>query len=135
MAKTKLSFDKGRDIFLHRTKVENLFISEYLPDAPGDYVKVFLFGLMYAQYEITPNRSELAKLLNLSVEEIAEAWIYWESRGLVRVLYEKDSNDEEVNHIVFLSKIEELYGKMSETPAPAVSRTCGGRAAAVCIDR
>ena len=121
MAKTRLSFDKGRDIFLHRTKVENLFISEYLPDAPGDYVKVFLFGLMYAQYEITPNRSELAKLLNLSVDEIAEAWIYWESRGLVRVLYGKDSNDEEVNHIVFLSKIEELYGKMSETPAPAVA--------------
>ena len=121
MAKTRLSFDKGRDIFLHRTKVENLFISEYLPDAPGDYVKVFLFGLMYAQYEITPNRSELAKLLNLSVDEIAEAWIYWESRGLVRALHEKDSNDEEVNHIVFLSKIEELYGKMSETPAPAVA--------------
>ena len=123
MAKTRLSFDKGRDIFLHRTKVENLFISEYLPDAPGDYVKVFLFGLMYAQYEITPNRSELAKLLNLSVDEIAEAWIYWESRGLVRVLYGKDSNDEEVNHIVFLSKIEELYGKMSETPAPAVAES------------
>ena len=121
MAKTRLSFDKGRDIFLHRTKVENLFISEYLPDAPGDYVKVFLFGLMYAQYEITPNRSELAKLLNLSVDEIEEAWIYWESRGLVRVLYGKDSNDEEVNHIVFLSKIEELYGKMSEAPAPAVA--------------
>ena len=121
MAKTRLSFDKGRDIFLHRTKVENLFISEYLPDAPGDYVKVFLFGLMYAQYEITPNRSELAKLLNLSVDEIEEAWIYWESRGLVRVLHGNDSNDEDVNHIVFLSKIEELYGKMSETPAPAVA--------------
>ena len=72
MAKTKLSIDRGRDIFLHRTKVENLFISEYLPDAPGDYVKVFLFGLMYAQYEIKPDRSELAKLLGLSVEEIAE---------------------------------------------------------------
>ena len=114
MAKTKLSIDRGRDIFLHRTKVENLFISEYLPDAPGDYVKVFLFGLMYAQYEIKPDRSELAKLLGLSVEEIAEAWIYWESRGLVRIIREKDSNNEEVSHIVFLSKIEELYGKLSE---------------------
>ena len=114
MAKTKLSIDRGRDIFLHRTKVENLFISEYLPDAPGDYVKVFLFGLMYAQYEIKPDRSELAKLLGLSVEEIAEAWIYWESRGMVRIIREKDSNNEEVSHIVFLSKIEELYGKLSE---------------------
>ena len=32
--KVKLSVDRGKDIFLHRTKVENLFISEYLPDAP-----------------------------------------------------------------------------------------------------
>ena len=72
MAKVKMSIDKGRDIFLHRTRVENLFISEYLPDAPGDYVKVFLFGLMHAQYDLKPNRTELAKLLKLSEEEIAE---------------------------------------------------------------
>ena len=122
MAKVRMSIEKGRDIFLHRTKIENLFISEYLPDAPGDYVKVFLFGLMYAQYELKPDRNELSKLLGLSVDEIAEAWIYWESRGLVKILREKDSNNEEVSHVIFLSKIDELYGKVSEpeaAPAPA----------------
>ena len=120
MTKVKMSLDKGKDIFLHRTKIENLFISEYLPDAPGDYVKVFLFGLMYAQYELTPDRKELSKLLGLSVDEIAEAWIYWESRGLVRIVREKDSNNEEVSHVIFLSKIDELYGKVAEPePAPA----------------
>jgi len=117
MAKVRMSIDKGRDIFLHRTKIENLFISEYLPDAPGDYVKVFLFGLMYAQYELKPDRNELSKLLGLSVDEIAEAWIYWESRGLVKILREKDSNNEEVSHVIFLSKIDELYGKVSEPEA------------------
>lgn len=120
MTKVKMSLDKGKDIFLHRTKIENLFISEYLPDAPGDYVKVFLFGLMYAQYELTPDRKELSKLLGLSADEIAEAWIYWESRGLVRIVREKDSNNEEVSHVIFLSKIDELYGKVAEPePAPA----------------
>lgn len=120
MTKVKMSLDKGKDIFLHRTKIENLFISEYLPDAPGDYVKVFLFGLMYAQYEIKPDRKELSKLLGLSVDEIAEAWIYWESRGLVKILREKDNNNEEVSHVIFLSKIDELYGKVAEPePAPA----------------
>ena len=120
MTMVKMSLDKGKDIFLHRTKIENLFISEYLPDAPGDYVKVFLFGLMYAQYELTPDRKELSKLLGLSVDEIAEAWIYWESRGLVRIVREKDSNNEEVSHVIFLSKIDELYGKVAEPePAPA----------------
>ena len=121
MAKVRMKVDKGSDIFLHRTKVENLFISEYLPDAPGDYVKVFLFGLMYAQYELQPDRSELAKLLGLSEDEIAEAWIYWESRGLVRIVNEKDDNNEEVSTVIFISKIHELYGKTGEpqTAAPA----------------
>ena len=114
MAKVRMSLDKGRDIFLHRTKIENLFISEYLPDAPGDYVKVFLFGLMYAQYDLKPDRNELSRLLGLSVDEIAEAWIYWESRGLVRIVREKDDNNEEVSHVIFLSKIDELYGKIAE---------------------
>ena len=121
MAKTKLSFDKRRDIFLHRTKVENLFISEYLPDAPGDYVKVFLFGLMYAQFELEPNRSELAKLLGLSVKDIQEAWEYWATRGLVRIERETDADNEEVCSIVFLRKVEELYGKMNETQETAAA--------------
>ena len=84
MAKTKLTLDKKRDIFLHTTKVENLFISEYLPDAPGEYIKVYLFGLMYAQYEVEPNRQELAKLLGISTNEVEEAWISWDSKGLVK---------------------------------------------------
>lgn len=125
MAKVKMSIDKGRDIFLHRTKVENLFISEYLPDAPGDYVKVFLFGLMYAQYELKPNRTKLAKLLGLSETEIEEAWIYWESRGLVRIERERDANNEEVSSIVFIRKIEELYGKASEQQTVSTAAEAG----------
>ena len=123
MAKVRLSLDKGKDIFLHRTKIENLFISEYLPDAPGDYVKVFLFGLMHAQYDLKPDRKELSRLLGLSMDEIAEAWIYWESRGLVKLVRETDSNNEEVSHVIFLSKIDELYGKMAEPQAEAAQET------------
>ena len=51
MAKTRFTRGNRKDIFLYSTNVENLFINEFLPDAPGDCVKVFLFGLMYAQYE------------------------------------------------------------------------------------
>ena len=122
MAKIKLSVDKGRDIFLHWTRVENLFISEYLPDAPGDYVKVFLFGLMYAQFELNQDWEEIAKQLRLSVDEIEEAWVYWETRGLVRIERARDQNNEEVCSISFLRKIDELYGKAAEPqPAPAAS--------------
>lgn len=114
MAKVRLSIDNRRDIFLHNTKVENLFISEYMPDAPGDYVKVFLFGLMYAQFEQVPNRKEAAKILGLSADELEEAWIYWESRGLVKIERRRDEDGEEVSDIIFMRKIEEFFGKMAE---------------------
>ena len=117
MAKTKLTLDKKIDIFLHTTKVENLFISEYLPDAPGEYIKVYLFGLMYAQYEVEPNRQELAKLLGISEEEVEEAWIYWDSKGLVKNVKGRDENGEEVNQIIFLNQIDLLYGKVPQAEA------------------
>ena len=118
MAKIKLLPDKRKDIFLHGTKVENLFISEFLPDAPGEYVKVYLFGLMYAQYDMEPNRQELSKLLGISEEEIEEAWIYWDSRGVVKMTRSRGGNGEEERQIVFLNQIDSLYGKMTE-PARA----------------
>lgn len=123
MAKTKLTLDKKRDIFLHTTKVENLFISEYLPNAPGEYIKVYLFGLMYAQYEVEPNRQEIAKLLGISADEVEEAWIYWDSKGLVKNVKERDENGEEVNRIVFLNQIDLLYGKVPQAETPEEAYT------------
>lgn len=123
MAKTKLTLDKKRDIFLHTTKVENLFISEYLPDAPGEYIKVYLFGLMYAQYEMEPNRQEIAKLLGISADEVEEAWIYWDSKGLVKNVKERDENGEEVNRIVLLNQIDLLYGKVPQAETPEEAYT------------
>ena len=40
---------KVKDFYLLTTDVENIFINEYLPAASGDYVKVYLYGLLYAQ--------------------------------------------------------------------------------------
>ena len=94
MAKIKLTTDERRNIFLHTTKVENLFINEFLPDAPGDYVKVFIFGLMYAQYDQALDSAKISMTLGLSEEEIEEAWIYWDSRGLVKLSTEFSDDGE-----------------------------------------
>ena len=114
MSKKRLTLEKKRDIFLCSTEVENLVISEFFPDAPGDYVKVYLFGLMHARYDQIVETRKLAIRLGLTPEEIEEAWIYWESRDLVRIA--KGSGDEE-DSIIFVSQIESLYGKAPEEPA------------------
>ena len=39
-----------KDFYLRDTNVENIFINEYMAQAPGNYVKVYLFALMYADF-------------------------------------------------------------------------------------
>ena len=107
MAKVRLSLENKKDIFLYSTEIENLFISEFLPEAPGEYVKVYLFGLMYASYGQNFDYRELAVRLGLSVDEVEEAWIYWASKGLVRM--EKTAGGEQT--IVFVSRVDALYGR------------------------
>ena len=111
MAKIRLSLKDRKNIFLYSTSVENLFINEFLPDAPGDYVKVFLFGLMYAQYGQAMETQKLAMQLRLSEEEVEEAWVYWEAGGLVKRIRGKNENNEDIVTIEYTSLVEELYGR------------------------
>ncbi len=104
MAKTKLRIAERGDIFLDTTRVENLFINEYLPDAPGDYVKVYLLALMYAKYEEEIDSSVMARMLGMEEFEVEEAWAYWEASGLVK--RSKDGSS-----IEFIRMVERFYGK------------------------
>lgn len=73
MSKTKLSKEKPKDIYLFSTSVENIFINELLPISPGDYVKVYLFCLMYAEQEKPVSVEMVSKTLRMSVEQVDEA--------------------------------------------------------------
>ena len=71
------------------TALENRFILDYLPAAKGDYVKVYLWGLMHAQWPGDAfGLEEMAKELFLSAAEIEAALRYWERRSLVSRLKE-----------------------------------------------
>ena len=63
-----MSFRKKEtsNYLLYDTEVENLFISEYAKAAPGDYVKVYLLGLMYANLAKPLDNSDIAKAFGLS---------------------------------------------------------------------
>lgn len=67
------------------TPVDNQFIREYLPIAKGDYVRVYLYGLMCCHHpEIDVSPESLSRELDIPEEEIGAAFRYWERRGLVR---------------------------------------------------
>ena len=67
------------------TPVENLFIQSFLPQAPGDYVRVYLYGLMQCRYPSMCDRP-LHEALGISEQAVTEAFCYWQEQGLVRIV-------------------------------------------------
>ena len=127
MARTRFTTGKRKDIFLYKTTVENLFINEFLPDAPGDCVKVFLFGLMYAQYEEEIDSRTMALTLGLTESDVDNAWKYWEANGLVVIHGSHETDDYSIE---FVRQIDLFYGKTIEESYPVTESSEGRDSAA-----
>lgn len=71
---------------MQTTPVSNVFIDQYLPVANATFVKVYLYGLRqcFAQNNVVENK-EIAKALNILETDVLNAWLYWESVGVVRL--------------------------------------------------
>ncbi len=107
-----------QNYFLYDTHVENLFISEYMPSAPENAVKVYLYALMHAEQNIPLSDAALAKTFGMTPDEVAEAWSYWQKCGAVRrtlrSLERPGDYDTE-----FLSIKESVFGRRTESNNPA----------------
>lgn len=72
----------------NETKVDNIFINDYLPFAPENCVKVYLYGLYLCNSGnvMDNNLASFAKQLNLDEQEVEDCFRYWQEEGLVQVL-------------------------------------------------
>lgn len=78
------SFEEGAALF-DCTPVENMFISEYMLRAPGDFVKVYLYALMLCYHDAQRmSLASMARDLDMEEEEVLRAFKYWARDGLVR---------------------------------------------------
>ena len=114
-----MNYIKGKikEFYLLTSEVENIFLNEYMPAAPGEHVKVYLFGLMYAQQSEEMTHQTLARQLRLSEEEVDQAWNYWAQMGVVK----KHSHGAPglLNYdIEFLSLRGQMYGRSLEEEEP-----------------
>lgn len=74
----------GRDAMFGITPVENMFILEYMPGATGDFVRVYLYGLMLCHHpEMDEGIDGMARALRIDTDTILSAYRYWEREGLV----------------------------------------------------
>ena len=63
------------------TAVSNAFLCEFMPAAPDGYVKVYLYGLMYAHGGMLEEEGvldDLAKALEMHRADVEQALRYWE---------------------------------------------------------
>ena len=86
------------------TIVANEFIEKYMPEANGDYVKVYLYLLKHKSTGVEV--CAVAESLHLTEGDVRRAIKYWEERGIVSV--EKKESSE---------KKSELSAKPSEEEA------------------
>ncbi len=72
---------------LETTAIENIFLTEVLPMAEGNALKVYLLGYRYAcdpEAHCRFSHEALARHLGLTLTEVLDAWRFWEERGLIR---------------------------------------------------
>ncbi len=85
-----MSFCKfsSQSVASNKTEVDNIFINDFLPYAPENAVKVYLYGLYKCSSSSAYDNTieSFSKVLKLSEEEILEIYSYWENEGLVQVL-------------------------------------------------
>ncbi len=67
-------------------KLEKKFVTHFLPQADGDGVRAYLYGLYLCAEGADVSAEEAAATLHLSLERLTELYRYWEDFDLVTVL-------------------------------------------------
>lgn len=83
------SFSEGAAMF-DVTPIENMFLLEYLPGAPGDALRVYLYARMLCLHpELGDSIGDMARALSMEEDDVQEAFAYWEKRGLVEKMSDR----------------------------------------------
>lgn len=94
---------------LNSIVLDNAFVSEYLPETNGEYIKVYLYGLLKCQdsENVTNTLDDFASELNMKAEDVKSIFYFWQEQGLVTVL---NLSPIEVRYLPF--KPKKYTGKM-----------------------
>ncbi len=65
------------------TNLPDIFFTEYLPEASGDYVKIYLYILFLSKYDKDIKVNDLCKKLGLPLKVIQDGMKYWEDQGVL----------------------------------------------------
>lgn len=78
----KLEQNDSSLIFAH-TSIPDVFFTEYLSQASGDFIKVYLYLYFLSKYNKDVKINDLSKKLELPLKVIQDAIKYWEDIGIL----------------------------------------------------
>lgn len=70
-------------LIFSQTSIPDVFFTEYLSQANGDFVKVYLYLFFLSKYNKDVKINDLSKKLELPLKTIQDSIKYWEDQGLL----------------------------------------------------
>ena len=84
-----MAFIKQSSDFIEnsKTEIDNIFINDYLPYAPSDFVKVYIYCNYISNSSDSPDNdlAKICKILNMNELDVMNALKYWENEGLLKL--------------------------------------------------
>ena len=111
------------------TSIPDIFFSEYLSEASGDFIKVYLYMLFLSKYDKDIKINDLSKKLVLPVKTIQDAVKYWEDKSLIT----KKNTGYIVNSIQEI-ELHKLYKPKTALSAEQLQKSAENQKRAKAID-
>ncbi len=77
-----MNFEQSDSILFSDINIPDVFISEYLCSANGDYVKIYLYCLFLCKYNSEIDVLDLSKKLSIPIKTVEDGIKYWTDQGL-----------------------------------------------------
>ena len=111
------------------TQIPDIFFSEYLSSANGDFIKVYLYLLFLSKYDKDIKINYLSKKLGLSLNTIQDAIKYWEEQEVLT----KKSNGYILNNLQEI-ELYKLYKPKTSLSAEQVQKSAESQKRANAIE-
>ena len=100
--------------------IDARFLNDYVPVAPGNYLKVYLMGLLKCQNSASYDNTieNFINVLGLTQEEVLQAFEYWQDENLVQIL---ETNPIEIRYLPQKNNLRTLKKVDSKKYASFVS--------------
>ena len=114
-----MNFEKNWSTLFEDINIPELFVSNHLTNANGDYVKLYLYCMFISKHNGDISPLDLSKKLSLPLSTVEQGLKYWEENG---VMTRKQKNY--ILNDLKQQEIGKLYTpKLTSLPEDAVKNT------------